>query len=486
MSPFYRSLILTLVLPLAAVGYVDSNASARPAPTNKTAKPTPKDNSNAPASRSHAPTSPPSSPQTSSDAATKIGTQDKTATSTSAIGTTVRVTLREKDNRPIRVLIDGIDQGACPLTLDLPPGTIEISGVLSDLMVPTQTLELKAGEEPREIILEAIEAKGRVEIRTSDGQGQIEIDGKEVGTGSFEGDLPIGEHVIQVRRDGFEPFGKTIRVGHGQVVVESVTLERTVSEMEKKSGSVSTLHDGIYGGFHLGFAVAPMGLRSSMETSCDNLHAASCTKPLPMGGMLEGFLGYALDPIGFELMLGFHGDYTNPVVHFDGNMETGGTYRIGAWPARDETFNIYRGGVVAAARVRSVFNFGLPRLYLAAGVGGAFKAIGAVREVKTTDGKDGHAKTISGIKTYWSPGVSLDLGVSLAISTSTHVSLGAWLWAETASNNARVEPELNRFIEYANVTNEYDKYAPLPSPGYDLANGGQVFVGPYIGLHFGP
>jgi hypothetical protein len=393
---------------------------------------------------------------------------------------TGRLVVREKQGLAIRVLIDGVDRGAAPLTIDLPVRSYEVSGIASTLVAAAQQIALRE-DQPSEILLEAVPAMARVEIRTSDGQGKILIDGRPSGEGVFEGELPVGQRVLRVERDGFEPWEKSLRLGQGQVVVESVTLDRK-AEAVSAEGPSHRVRDGLYGGFQLGMALMPAGSDNTLDTGCDTVGASSCDPSSPWGVGVHGYLGYALEPLGFELLFGLIGDKSSPQAHFDGVH--GSTINpLVAQPSRDEEFQIYRGGALAAVRVRGSFDIAPIRLSGALGAGLAWKKMGMLRTVTTTDGTDGTNEFAPEAVSYWSPGVTLDVGAHLMLGETTALTVGVWFWAETAGDGARTEGESNRVI-----TSDKDGVPPRPiaTPSYDLANGDQIFVGPYVGMQFGP
>jgi hypothetical protein len=392
---------------------------------------------------------------------------------------TGRLIVREKQGLAIRVLIDGIDRGAAPLTIDLPLGSYEVSGLASTLVATPKQVTLNPNAST-EVLIEAVPAMARMEVRTSDGLGTILLDGRPVGQGSFDGDLPVGEHVLTVERDGFEPYTKTLRLSHGQVVVESVTLQRQVDSSVEAGGSSHRVRDGVYGGVQLGLAFMPSGSDNTIETACSTIGATSCEPSNPWGAIIQGYVGYALEPLGFELLVGVLGDKATPQAYFDG--EHGSSINpLVAQPARDEKFEIYRAGILSAVRVRGSLELDWLRLYGAMGAGFSWKKMGLLRTVTTTDGTDAKNEFAPDAVSYISPGVTLDVGAYLPIGETTGLTVGAWFWAETAGNKARTEPALNRVI-----VSDGAPPRPLATPQYDLANGDQIYIGPYVGIQFGP
>ena len=83
---------------------------------------------------------------------------------------------------------------------------------------------------------------------------------------------------------------------------------------------------------------------------------------------------------------------------------------------------------------------------------------------------------------YFSPMLSLEAGAQLMVGKSFGLTLGLMSWFETASDNARSEARTDT------VLFKDDKTPPQQqaTPAYDMATGMQWFLGPYLGLSFGP
>ena len=80
-----------------------------------------------------------------------------------------------------------------------------------------------------------------------------------------------------------------------------------------------------------------------------------------------------------------------------------------------------------------------------------------------------------------SPGISLDGSVSLRFSPTLALALGLMGWFENAGKNVESAASSNAYIGSTSVTP-----TPIATPAYHLASGTQVFIGPYLGLQFGP
>lgn len=298
-------------------------------------------------------------------------------------------------------------------------------------------------------------------------------------------ELAPGTHRLRVSREGFRTFEKAIVLAPQQVIAETVTLEQSVEPVSPLPATEKTrpLHDGVYGGMQLGMALMPQGAGTSFDQRCDFVGASSCTTQRPQGALAGGYFGYSLDPIGFELFGAMIADVAHPVVHFDGATASAVNPLV-AQPARDEAFVIFRAGVATAGRVRATLDFGKNfQASAAIGVGLSWKTLWAKRTATATDGTGAKNEFVPDPVSYLSPGLSLDLSARWRFGHATSVALGAWCWAETASSNARTKGEAGRFFA-SDSSGVLPR--PIATPSYDLANGPQVYVGPYLGLQFGP
>ena len=396
---------------------------------------------------------------------------------------TGHVVVKEKTGQAIRVSIDGVDVGPAPYEGDVEPGTHEVGGKSASLTAPKAVVEIARGK-TAEIELAASAFIARLEVRTSDNKGFVLLDGKPMAEGSFAGEVSVGPHVIAVSREGYERYEKRVNLEDKQTLVETVTLKQTGSTLaSSRSVEAERTFEGIYGGFNLAFYAMPGGSKNSVESSCDALGASTCDAPTPIGGGLNGYIGYSFNPIGFELFLGGMADIVEPVAHFDGVKGSAINPLIAA-PARDEKFRFVRGGGLGALRVRASFQSAKFRLSAAGGVGLGYKKIAMQRTTDATDGSGARNVTVSDAKGYLSPGISLDLSVQYRVTQTVSLSLGALLWLENAGTSARTTASDER-LGSVNPANPQVP-SPLATPEYDMANGSQIFVGPYLGMQFGP
>jgi hypothetical protein len=376
----------------------------------------------------------------------------------------------------LRVTVDGVDVGATPWEGDVPAGQHVIAGRSSTSTADAQTVDVTAGSRTA-IDLIAAGTAAHIQVRTSDGQGSIFLDGVEKTQGAFSGDVAPGPHSIVVTRDGYQRFEKSYTLAERQTVAETVTLQPAVA-----TGPTDTEGDrgleGIYGGFGFMGAFGVGGTGTELETGCTNLGAASCSTPNPVGGGAFGYVGWTWNPVGFELFVMGLGDATTQKADYNGSgTGSNGAINPASVPARTETFNFVRIGGMGAIRARATFQTRRLRGSIAGGLGLSYRALAMKRSTSDSAGDSLNYVPPQGA-TYVSPAISAEGNLQYRFSQTFAVAIGLQFWADNASiaGSNSVGPQSP--IPYAGTT--------VPTPGYHLASGPQVGLGPFIGLAFGP
>jgi hypothetical protein len=390
---------------------------------------------------------------------------------------TGHLVVKEKSGAQVRVILDGTDVGAVPFETDLEPGTHEVILRSSNMAAPARKVEITKGK-TTEVEMVAVSATAHLEVATSDRQGIIFLDGKPVAEGAYAADVAVGPHVIAVTREGFERFEKTVTLADKQSLVETVTLKHPSAGVVSTTSDARTF-DGIYGGFGFFGVIEPGGNGNEIENRCTQLGAASCTTPAPLGMGGMGWFGYAWHPLGIELFLAAMYDQTTPKATFDGTIKPGQN-PLTASAARVEQFYFGRYGGVAALRARVSFQTPRVRGSLAAGFGLSIRQMPFERKAKTTDGLENTYIDSSG-QSYVSPALSLDGSVSLRVSPAIALSLGLMSLIETAGQDVVEPASKNQYLGKDNTPP-----IAIPTPAYHLATSTQVFIGPYVGMQFGP
>ncbi len=387
---------------------------------------------------------------------------------------------------PLRVLVDGVDVGATPWEGDLAPGSHTIAGRSSSSSAEAQTVDVAAGSKTA-IDLVASDTAAHVNITTSDGKGVIYLDGVVKGEGKFTGDVAPGPHSVVVSRDGYQRYEKSFTLDPRQTWAETVTLSQTVSATAGE-GEAEHAYRGIYGGFGLAGLFGVGGMGTSLETECPTLGASSCSTPNALGGAGYGYIGYTWDPVGFEFMLGGMFDSEKQTATFAATSPTSSSSLLpAANPARTETFSFLRIGGVAAVRARVGFQTHLIRGTLAAGPGVSYRLMQMERDASANDSSGRVDKYVPDPVSYFSPAITADASAQLRLSPTVALAVGMFFWVDNASiaGSNSIPPASNNPPHVLTNGNAATS-VPIPTPGYTVASGPQVFIGPYLGMQFGP
>lgn len=395
-----------------------------------------------------------------------------------AESTTTKISVREKAGEKVRVLVDGVDVGEAPWTGDVEPGTHEISIRGQGLAAAPQRISVERGK-AQSLEFVASSTTAPVKLATSDGKGLIYVDGKVVGEGSFNGDLPAGPHKIAVTREGYDRFEEDVTLVERQPLSRTITL-KLVSAIDTGPVEKSTRPlEGIYGGFGFIGTVIPGGTGNDVQAGCESPPAEldGCSSPKAnLGAGLTGFVGYHWQPVGVELFLAGQYDQSSPEVTFKASTLDPG---IGPDPARTESFAFRRAGGLAALRVRYTAQTERLRFSAALGAGFAFRTVVVSRD--TTSKVDGARDFFSpDAVSYWSPAISFEPSFQIRLGEPTAIAVGMAMILESASllkgQPTSTAPSGDQRLGASGLT----------TPGYIVAEGVQVYIGPYIGMMFGP
>jgi len=124
------------------------------------------------------------------------------------------------------VLIDGVPRGTIPNTFELTAGRHQIEVRKAGRKPFSDWVELQEGElRTRDVSMESAEAPTGTLLVNSDNGGDVYVDGqrKDAAPAIISG-LPAGDHVVEVKKDGFPPWRQTVTVPAGQQVKVAATF----------------------------------------------------------------------------------------------------------------------------------------------------------------------------------------------------------------------------------------------------------------------
>lgn len=387
-----------------------------------------------------------------------------------------RVSVVEKNQQKLRVLIDNVDVGETPWLGDVEPGMHDIGGRSSTTMAVPEKILVERGKR-KDVVLEASSSTALFKLTTSDGKGAVFLDGKLVGEGAFSSEVPAGTHKIVVTREGFERFEEDV------VLKEKETQSRTVTlklDSKVKTGAVEadrrTL-SGVYAAAGFLGLVAPSNLDGDVDRACESPSSTllSCSGGPPgLGAGLLGYVGYGWDPVGLELMVNGTFDQSSRDLNFIADSTSPG---LGPDPARTEKFKVARFGGTAAVRIRLMTQGERVRLGFAVGAGMGYRSIAFQRETTAAAGGPGDVYAPPAVS-YWSPVVNVEPSIAWRLSPTLALALGVELSLENP----------NVFGSAPKTASEKHTLGvnPLSTPSYEVLNGSQFVGGLFVGMQFGP
>jgi hypothetical protein len=123
------------------------------------------------------------------------------------------------------VVIDGTDMGPAPFTGEVTAGRHTFEARAPGFVAARQTSDV-AYKEPLNLTLSLAPERHEGKIRVSVDQQDaiIQVDGKTVGSGTWEGLLPSGGHQLVVKKTGYQTYSSDLAVADDQVRTVNVPL----------------------------------------------------------------------------------------------------------------------------------------------------------------------------------------------------------------------------------------------------------------------
>src|SRR3954468_6856350 len=124
------------------------------------------------------------------------------------------------------VTIDGVPRGTIPNTFELTAGRHQVEVRKAGRKPFSDWVDLQEGElRTRDVSMESAEAPTGTLLVNSDAGGDVFVDGqrKDAAPAIING-LPAGDHVVEVKKDGFPSWRQTVNVPAGQQVKVAATF----------------------------------------------------------------------------------------------------------------------------------------------------------------------------------------------------------------------------------------------------------------------
>ncbi|MBS2015533.1 MAG: PEGA domain-containing protein [Deltaproteobacteria bacterium] len=406
-----------------------------------------------------------------------------------ALATKGRLSVKEKTNKPIRVTVDGVDMGDAPWTGDVDPGAHDVAGRGPGVVAAPEKVTIERGK-TKEVELVASSSIATVKVATSDGKGLIYLDDKAVGEGTFTSEIPSGQHTIKITREGYDPFEETIELKDKETLARTITLKLSSKIETSQVQQEGRRMEGVYGGFGLLYTALPSGMKHSMARTCE-----ASDKPAELtscdgtggsvGGGVTGVLGYHWDPVGIELFMAVNYDQNAPTLEWAASSTDPG---FGADPARTEEFNVRRVGGLGALRIRLTHQWEKIRLTAAAGVGLSYRVMFLDRDATAKNVPGARDVYVPDSQSYVSPVLSFEPQVQYRLTATTAIGLGLQMLVESprAFDQTPTAPAEGGHRLCVPNASPPQCAGSINTPRYELASGTQVYMGPFIGMTFGP
>lgn len=393
--------------------------------------------------------------------------QSLTVTLTAQV-TTGHVTVREESGAPVHVWVDDVDMGPAPWSGDLSAGphVLQLKG--DGVASPKHSIEVVVKQDAA-VALAALALRGRLRVQTLGAIGEISVDGKKVGTGSWEGELAPGTYEVAVVAAGYEPYKHLVVVDKGRTVIEPVTL------VAKSGGATGgNPFRGLYAKFNL-VGVFPLAGGPTIGSTCSESGQGSCSNNgIAFSAGTKLHVGYSWDVFALEFASAFLFDVPYSIDRSFGSSTsappTAGSTITDAVERKEQ--HIFKGFAVFAgpgARITSKddavrFTFGLA-------VGGVYRSLGYERDML------GDKWTPSNVSKF-APALMVDAGLLLGSTPGTKFTLGVMAWAEVGGT-VQTEDGGLRDGKVGTIA------VKIPSPPQTLADGVHFYLGPTLGLQFG-
>jgi hypothetical protein len=365
-----------------------------------------------------------------------------------------------------KLLVDGKDVGEMPWEGDVDPGKHSLEAQGKEASAAPRDIQV-AIRSRTSIVLEIAPDVGHLDVDPHRLDATVGIDGKPVGKGRWEGDLPIGKHTISVERAGFETFHRTVELKKGETVsADAVLTPSGPLEPEQKR------YNGAYVRLDGQFQIAAIAPDSFTTQPCP----IACSSGALLGGGGAVRVGYNLGYLAFEA-IGLGGfDHQTGKLNYPTKLSPSQSTHFGE--ARNEEYEIGRPSFGGALGLRFVSHGDVVRFTVGAAGGVIHRRPNVDLTVTTLPGATiGQILPLTAQSTsYTAPAALADLALMFGSSApGVKFVLGGFALLEVAQGT----------VMTPGVSNTQFAGQPLGLPPLQLARSVGIIVGPSIGLQFG-
>ncbi len=403
------------------------------------------------------------------------------------------------------------------------------------------SLELRGGEETS-VTVELVATRKVARVRVAEAKSadvRVLIDGDDVGSAPWEGDLEEGAHTFALRGPAHQAPARTVAVtrGHAVALELRATPRKGHVRLEASVPTATLLIDGVevgqgtfatdlpygahtwearaagrstqQGSFEIGekdalvsaTLVAPSAAPTeapdaasargfSFELSAFGAYSltpltyacsgdATCTSSAstPLGGGLVVRPRWSFGVVSLELSVATLAYLQQDRNEFDGSAPSTSPDHVDASIARTEQERLFSGGVFAGPGIRATSRGAHVRVTAGASLGLSYRAYFFQRDVSNATSSDTWVpKPVLAA----APGALADVALLVGSRPGTQLKLGVMLWADLPSSEVLTEDGGARTLD-----NPRGGTALLDSSPFMVGRRPELFVGPLLGVQFG-
>ena len=383
----------------------------------------------------------------------------------------------------VEVFIDGNSVGTTPIDLPVRTGigAHKIRATLDGADVFETEVNVKPQETvpvPIDVVPKAKDApaaaaaspnakNGKVTINVTPAEAAIMIDGEEHGTGMFEGELPVGTHRVVALLAGYKNDWREITVTQDEMASESITL---VPESDDKPGGAGK---GLYLGASLFGAIPIVG-----ATHIPTVDGGTAAFSFAMGGGVAVHGGYSFGLLSLEGRAAFLTDRHTEQHGVPGSTDPESVEFQQGGSAHTESYLIYSLGGFAGVGPRITTPGHAIRLTAALTPGFSIRQFTLQRDVGI-----GTVDKFTATASRASFALTGDASVLIGISSSLSLSVGVFAWVDLGGDTST--PSRDPYTVVV-PSGDHTVDALVPTPAYTVQRGAEIFIGPQVGLRFGP
>jgi hypothetical protein len=397
----------------------------------------------------------------------KTGQDQKVDVTLGAEKLTGLLAVREQGGRTVHVFVDGEDKGPAPWE-----GEVKAGDHVVDVQGPGFASEKRpvkvATKEHIDLVLYAASTSGHLRITTLPASATIAVDGKTVGTGAWDSDVPPGKHTVEVSLAGYPPTVREITVTRGDTVVQEIPLVAAVP------GAAVIDYRGVYARIGLSPALVLGGTPDNagpLASSDEGIH-------LGLGGALR--IGYAFDPIAVEVVGAFMFEHRNTEISYPQAGASGGQNTRAKYDVNGPNFFLGVGPRITSRHDTVRFTFGLAP-------GLSFRNYGVRREI---DGSGSNCDPSSNPSCqnqsgtidenfagtgYTTLGFHADGGILIGNTPGAKFFLGLQAWFDFPPGDIIVGPDTRVPVNALRSK----------GAGFIVTDSASMFFGPVLGIQFG-